>query len=152
MNDSHYYMSQYDESSNKWGASVDLENKFQGLKVLECKGLSKYGKIKNIYTETYAETDALRIAIPEKAVRENTDVEFVVAFIGNNRRNVYDQFVEFLTGRKIRYWDNIRNKEADLILLEAISPSDDILMGSTPFIRATIKMKNINGQTKNHQN
>lgn len=145
-----FYMSRWINA--EWEAVASLEDYFDGLRYAECQGLSKYGKIKNIYTETYAETDELRTYIPDPdgIARENTDIEFVFVFIGNNRRDVYDNFVNWLSGYKIKYWDDCRNREVEMILIEAVEPSDDELYGMTPFMRATFKFKNLKGQTVKH--
>lgn len=146
-----FYMSRW--INNKWESSVNIEDYFDGLRYAECKGLSKYGKIKNIYTETYAETDEIRAYIPspDKIARENTDLEFVFVFFGENRRETYDNFINWLSGYKIKYWDDCRNREVEMILIEAIEPSDDELYGNIPFIRATFKFKNLKGQTIKHE-
>lgn len=145
-----FYMSRW--IGNAWESPINLEEYFSGLKYAECKGLSKYGKIKNIYTETYAETDELRTYIPDpdEIARENTDIEFVFVFIGENRRDIYDNFINWLSGYKIKYWDDCRNREVEIILIDAIEPSDDELVGTTPFIRGTFKFKNLKGQTSKH--
>lgn len=145
-----FYMSRW--IGNAWESPVNLEDYFTGLKYLKCDGLSKYGKIKNIYTETYAETDELRIYMPgqDEIKRENTDIEFTFAFIGDDRRDIYDNFITWLSGYKIKYWDDCRNREVEMVLMDAVEPSDDELVGTTPFIRGTFTFKNLNGQTIKH--
>lgn len=135
---------------NAWEPDTDIEKKFSGLYYLSCKGLSAKGKIKNIYTETYAETDELRVFLPEHVSRDNVDIEFTFGFSGKNRRNTYDDFIDWISGYKIKYWDTCRNREVQMILIENIEPSDDELIGSEPFMKATFKFKNLNGQTVKH--
>lgn len=143
-----FYMSRY--VSGSWETAKSLEDEFQGLKYVKCSGLSAYGKPKNIYTESYAETDELRVFLPQKVARENTDIELELCFIGANRRDIYDSFVEYVTGCKIKFWDDCRNREAQMVLTDAIDPSDDILIGGTPYIIASFKFINCNGQTIKH--
>lgn len=140
-----FYMSRF--INNEWETPISLEDFFHGLKYVSCNGLSDYGKIKSIYTENYAETDELRLYLSDKTVRENTDIEFVFGFEYENRREVYDSFVNWISGYKIRYWDTCRNREVDMVLIDKIEIGEDVLIGSSPFITAPFKFKNLNGQT-----
>ena len=134
--------------NNKWETEVSIEDYFQGMKFVSCTGLSDKGKIKNIYTENYAETSELRVFIPAAITRENTEIEFSFGFQGENRRDVFDNFVEWVSGHKIRYWDTCRNREVDMVLINEISVDEDILLGTSPYIIVPFVFKNINGDTK----
>lgn len=125
--------------------AISLEEYFQGMKYIKCEGLSTKGKPKNIYVEEFAEDSRPLVYIPEEISREMTEVEFEFVFYGDNRREVYDNFCDWITNYYVRYWDTCRNREVDLLLLEAIEPSEDKLYGSTPYIIANFKFKNING-------
>lgn len=123
----------------------NLESDFEGMKYLKCKGINTYGKPKNIYTETYAETSSLRVHLPDKITRENTDIEFEFLFTGNNAQKTYDEFVEYITNAKVLYWDDYRNKQVEMVNMEAVEPSEEKYYGET-FLKATVKFKNLNGQ------
>lgn len=142
-----YYMSRYIKSSKSWEKEVSLEDYFKGLKYVSCDGLSAKGKVKNIYTENYAETEELRCYIPDEIARENTDIELVLAFSGTNRRDVYDQFMTWVSGYKVKFWDTCRNREVEMVLIESPEIEDDYLYGSDPYMTVTFKFKNIKGQT-----
>lgn len=146
MDNYKYYISRYVNDS--WEQETSLEDNFSGMKYVSCSGLSVKGKIKNIYTESYPESDSLRVYIPETIARENTDIELKFAFSGENRRDIYDQFCDFITGYKIRYWDTCRNRVLEMILIESIEPDEDFLYGSSPFVTAKFKFKNLKGQTE----
>lgn len=143
-----FYMSRF--VNNAWSTAVSLEDYFWGLKYLSCKGLSDKGKIKNIYSESYMDSDELRVYIPDNPVRENTDIEFEFGFSGENRRNLFDDFVSYITGYKLRYWDTARNREVEMLLMDKIEVDQDILLGSSPFIVVPFKFKNLKGQTIVH--
>ena len=143
-----FYISRYVE--NVWEEATDIEATFEGLHYAMSEGLDVYGKIKNIYTESYSETSELRVYLPETVARENTDIEFEFIFDGENRRDTYHSFVEWLSGKRLKYWDTLRNRELEMILMESVEPEDDELYGSNPFIRVPFKFKNINGETKKH--
>lgn len=136
--------------NDSWESAVNILERFPGMKYLVCEGLSNFGKIKNVYTEDYAEAEELRVYIPKNPVRESTDVVFKFGFVGKNRRDVYDQFVNWLSGYKIRYWDDFRNRQAELVLIDAVEvdSDDDVSKGDTPFMVTEIKFKNIKGKTE----
>ena len=143
-----FYMSRWID--NAWEEQVSLEDYFSGMKYVSCEGLSTKGKIKNIYTENYAEVEDLRVYMPETVVRENTDIEFVFGFEKENRRDTFDSFVDWVSGYKIKYWDTARNRELEMVLIDKIEVDEDILLGSSPFITVNFKFKNLKGSTKKH--
>lgn len=148
MADYKFYMSRWID--NAWETQVSLEDYFSGMKYVSCEGLSTKGKIKNIYTENYAEVEDLRVYMPETAVRENTDIEFVFGFEKDNRRDTFDSFVDWVSGKKIKYWDTARNREVEMILIDKVEVDEDILIGSSPFITVNFKFKNLKGSSKKH--
>lgn len=133
-----------------WESEVSLEDYFDGLVYLSAKNLSGFGKIRNIYTESFAEVEDLRLYIPETVVRENTDIEFEFGFKKANRRDTYHSFVDWITGHKIKYWDTARNREVEMILMEKIEVDDDLLKGNSPYIVVPFKFKNLKGSSKKH--
>lgn len=143
-----FYMSRLID--NNWESPTSLEDYFQGMKYISCKGLSDKGKIKNIYTESYAEVEDLRVYMPDEIVRENTDIEFEFGFEKENRRDVFDRFVDWISGYKIRYWDTCRNREVDMVLIDKIEVDEDLLIGSSPYIIVPFKFKNLKGNTITH--
>lgn len=147
MSKYHHYIQRYDKKTSSWSDAVDIEAEYKGLIYANCAGLSDKGKIKNIYTESYPEADELRVSIPEKPKRENTKIELELIFSGEDRRNQFDRFVEFVTGYKVRYWDTCRKRQVDMILMEEVKPSDDYLKGDNPFMVATFKFDNLTGDT-----
>lgn len=126
----------------------DLEVDFIGLKYSKLMGIDKYGKIKNIYIESYPESSELRVWIPEIITRDNPEIELTLYFVGVNRRSVYHQFVQYISGSKLYYWDNCRNRKVAILLTEPVEPSDDELYGSTPYITASFKFTNLDGQSE----
>ena len=148
MADYKFYMSRWID--NAWETQVSLEDYFSGMKYISCEGISTKGKIKNIYTENFAEVEDLRVYMPETVVRENTDIEFVFGFEKENRRDTFDSFVDWVSGYKIKYWDTARNRELEMVLIDKIEVDEDILLGSSPFITVNFKFKNLKGSTKKH--
>lgn len=139
-----FYMARYED--NAWSAEHSIEDSFKGLRVATIKGLSDKGKPR-IYTETYAEIDGTDVYIPEEIKRDSTEIEFEILFMGGGCRDVYDLFVEFITGAKIKYYDTCRNRQLEMVLNDSIEVSDEMLYGGQPFILASFKFLNLASHT-----
>lgn len=139
-----FYMARYE--NNAWSEEQSIEDSFEGLRVATIKGLSDKGKPR-IYTETYAEIDGTDVYIPEEIKRDSTEIEFEILFMGNGYRDVYDSFVEFITGTKIRYHDTCRNRQLEMVLNDSIEVSGEMLYGGQPFVMASFKFLNLAGHT-----
>lgn len=129
-----------------WEDYKDMEDYF-GLKVSLVSGMSDKGKIKNIYTETYAESNDLRVWLPDNVARENTTITITLGFDGTNRHSLFDDFIDWASGHLLKFRDLKRGREAEMILTEAVSLDDDFLFGSSPYLTAELKFTNIHGQT-----
>lgn len=125
---------------------VDLESYFGGMKYSKCEGLEDLGKPKNIYTETYADADTLRVHIPQSVKREATTITFTFFFFGANRQDIYSRFNEFIKGQKIYYYDTARQKRAYMVLMDKTAPKEDIYKGSHPYISVDYKFQNLWGE------
>lgn len=139
-----FYMARYENDA--WSDEQSIEDSFKGLRVATVKGLSDKGKPR-IYTETYAEIDGTDVYIPEEIKRDSTKIEFEILFMGDGYRDVYDSFVEFITGVKIRYRDTCRNRQLEMVLNDGIEVSDEMLYGGQPFIMASFKFLNLASHT-----
>lgn len=127
----------------------DLERDFEGLKYSRCEGLMNKGKRKNIYTEQFSDSDTLRVWQGDNVTREATTITFTFVFAGNDRKSVYESFYEYVKNGIISYYDTARMKEARIVLIDALEPSDDIYKGSTPYIKAEFKFQNLWGECRN---
>lgn len=127
----------------------NLEEDFPGLRYKEFKGLEKYGKNKGVYTETFAETDEVQVYMTPTPIRENIELTLTLVFIGNSRRETYHLFVDYISQGKIKYWDSVRKREVVFVLIEAIEPETDTLIGGADYIQASFKLTCLNGQAKN---
>lgn len=144
-----FYISRFVDG--EWETDTDIIENFPGMVYLSAKNLNSYGKVKNIYTESYAESDELRAYIPTNPKRDNPDIELEFGFIdtiNNERRDTFMQFVDWLTGHKLRYWDTCRRLRVEMVLIDKIDLTDDYLYGSTPFLTATFKFKNLYGKAE----
>lgn len=130
-----------------WEDAVDIEDKFQGLKVGKVSGLDNYGAAKNIYTESYPESEELRVYIPEKVTREAVDVEFEITFKGGDRRDTFHRFMEYIDGYKLKFHDTERRRECILLLTDSVEVTQEEFYGTSPFMTVSFKFKNIGGRT-----
>lgn len=126
----------------------NLEEDFPGLRYKEFKGLEKYGKNKGVYTETFAETDEVQVYMTSTPIRENIELTLTLVFIGNSRRETYHLFVDYISQGKIKYWDSVRKREVVFVLIEAIEPETDTLIGGADYIQASFKLTCLNGQAE----
>lgn len=130
---------------------IDIEDYFvepyTRLRYSKCDGLEDLGKAKNIYTETYADADELRVYLPENVTREATTLTFTFAFIGVNKQKVYDRFCEFITGSKIYYYDTARMKQAYMVFTDKSAPKEDVYKGSS-YMVVDFKFQNLWGECR----
>ena len=135
------------------GTKKDLEADFEGLRYMEAKGISKVGKVKNAYTEQYADSNTLRTWHPSEnnkgTTHEATTIQLKLLFYGDNRRATYDAFNEYIMDGYHVYYDSLRGKKFTFMVVEASEPSDDILKGGVPYIICTWTLQNLKGKTEN---
>ena len=142
-----FYMAECNAEWNiKSGSTRDLERYFEGLRYQEAKGLNLTGKPK-LYTETYADADKVRVYIPDDVTYEPTIITFSFVFFGDNRYKTYDEFVTWVSGKKMAYWDSARQKRVYFYVADAIQPAEEMWYGSTPYLRLELKVTNVYGRT-----
>lgn len=140
-----FFMARYEDWS--YGSFVDLESVFEGLRMMSIKGLSSKGK-QMVYAESFAENAKLDVYFPEEVIRESTELEFEIIFIGDGYRDTFDSFVDFVSGAPIMYYDNCRNRSVEMYLSDKVEPSDEKLYGDLPYIIAPFKFTNYSGDSE----
>ena len=142
-----FYMAECDAEWNiKGDTQKDLEVDFEGLRYQEAKGLNLTGKPR-LYTETYADADKVRVYIPENKTYEPTTITFSFVFFGENRYKTYDEFVAWVSGKRMAYHDDARNKWAYFYVADSIQPAEEKWYYSTPYLRLELKVTNVYGRT-----
>ena len=141
--------SQYDKEDI--GDLIDIEEQFK-CKYVKFEGLSETGKVKNIYTETYAETEELRMYIPDEVLYDNTDMSLTLLFAPDteNDSDVQDNeraFFEYVSGHKIEYHDTFRNRYVSLLLLNKPEVVGEVLYGGSRYREVQYTFKNIYGRS-----
>ena len=109
-------------------------------------------KVKNIYTETYAETEELRMYIPDEVLYDNTEMSLTLLFApdSENDSDVQDNeraFFEYVSGHKIEYHDTFRNRYVSLLLLNKPEVVGEVLYGGSRYREVKYTFKNIYGRS-----
>lgn len=125
--------------------NISLEGSFKGLKYVESSGLNELGKPKNQYTENYADSDNVRVYIPDDLHNDSRSVSITLLFIGGDRRLVYQMFTEYISAGTHRYTDSIRGISVDLLLTDAVEVSEDIFTGNIYYITTVFKFSTVSG-------
>lgn len=146
MSEYQFYMAECDANWNITGTTTNLEASFDGLHYQRAKGLNLTGKPR-LYTESYADSDKLRVHIPADVTHEPTDVTLSFVFIGDNRYATYDAFVDFCQNKRMAYWDSARKKRLFFFVEDAIQPAEEMWHGNIPYLRLELKVKNVFGKT-----
>ena len=144
-------MSEYIHYIQKEGEEkVNLETYFGRILYSKCEGLDTKGKRKNVYTETYSDSDNLRVWQGEDVTREATQITLTLAFIGDRkeRGDTFDALYEYIKNGKLYYWDNTRKKKAYFIFTEEYKTSEEMFYGSQPYILASLTLQNLWGECK----
>lgn len=130
------------------GASrKNLEIDFRGLRYSKADGLDSIGKAKNIYTEEYADSDRVRVHMPRVVTNSPTTVKFTFFFVGDDRREVYHEFVDYVREGYHVYYDDARRKYLYFYVSGEISPAEEMLYGSTPYLKFVFEASNLFGRT-----
>lgn len=146
-----HYMQRVDIESQP---TYDIEEQFGGLLYMKADGMNDIGKAKNIYTETYADSDRLRVYLPNDGVYTNEATKITMHFlvVGDeaSREATIQDFQNYVREGVHRYWDDARNLEFDFIVQEEIKVSDEKWHGSSPYVEIEVVMQNLNGKTREH--
>ena len=151
-----YSRKHYNKETGKYdkediGELIDIEEQFK-CKYVKFEGLSETGKVKNIYTETYAETEELRMYIPDEVLYDNTDMSLTLLFspYSENDSDVQDNeraFFEYVSGHKIEYHDTFRNRYVSLLLINKPEVVGEVLYGGSRYREVKYTFKNIYGRS-----
>lgn len=134
--------------------SYDIEEQFSGLLYMRAEGMNDIGKSKNVYTETYADSDRLRVYLPNEGVYTNEATKITMHFLvvgdADTREAVIRSFENYVREGIHCYWDDARNLEFDFIVQDEIKVSDEKWLGSNPYVEIAVVMQNLNGKTRPH--
>ena len=134
--------------------TIDIESHFTGLLYMSADGMYDVGASKNIYTEKYADSDRLRVALPPDGnnTHEATKITMHFLVVGSDasRKNTIRNFQDYVMTGVHKYWDDARNLEFDFIVTDEIKASEERWHGSQPYVEIAVTMQNLNGRTSVH--
>lgn len=144
-----FYMQECDKEGNILAGSTkkSLERDFQGLRYSKIDGIEALGAPKNVYSESYADADRLRVYAPKDIKHKETTVTLTLYFVGDNRFESLDAFNAYIKGGFHRYWDTARNKWFAFYIKDELKPAESMWYGSVPYLRMDYKLTNIFGRT-----
>jgi hypothetical protein len=144
-----FFMQECDSKGNTLAGSEpkNLEVDFRGLRYSKIDGIETIGVPKNVYSESFADADRLRVYVPSVVKHKETVVTLTLFFLGERRQEVLDNFNAYITNKFHRYWDTARNKWFAFYIKDELKPAESMRYGSTPYLRMDYKLVNIFGRT-----
>lgn len=130
---------------------IDIEETFK-CKYVRMEGIGENGKAKNVYSESYAETEELRLHIPQTVLYDNTELALTVIFcpqsddemdIQDNERELF----EYLSGRLVEYSDTFRNRYVSMILINKPEVVGEVLYGGSRYREVKYTFQNVYGRS-----
>ena len=151
-----YSREHYNKETGKYdkediGELIDIEENFK-CKYVKFEGLSETGKVKNVYTETYADSEELRVYVPDDVLYEQTDISLTLLFApsstDDNDVQVNERaFFEYVSGHKIEYHDTFRNRYVSLLLINKPEVVGEVLYGGSRYREVKYTFKNLYGRS-----
>lgn len=144
-----FYMNKYrNDGTYISGSSRDLEVSFDGLLYIKATGFMDKGKRKNIHTESYADSDTLRVWQGDEVTRDATKFKLTLLFTGDGRFETYKEFYEYVKNNRIKYFDTNRLLKVMLVLQDAVTVATDQWKGGTPYFQVEFTFQNLWGEAK----
>jgi hypothetical protein len=144
-----FYTGKYDVSQDSftWTSLERTMNNGDKIKYRKMEGLEDVGKIKNLYVETYADSNIQRVDFPDTIARENTKIKLDLIILRNNTRtqsSTYQDLVDYFSNGLTVYWDTQRKRTAILFFESASQPTTDTYLG-TPYMEVELEFTNVTG-------
>jgi hypothetical protein len=141
-----FYIQKYPQGDREFNA-IDFESLYNCL-YASMTNITEFGKIKNVYTETFAESEKARLYVPSSdlLVHETTDCTLTVLFKGDDALKNSLDFYDYIAGQVIEYHDTFRNLYVTLLLTEAPTKGEEHLYKGTKYRQMKYKFTNICGR------
>jgi hypothetical protein len=136
----------------KKGTLKDLEIDFRGLLYSKCEGLNLIGSAKNVYVETFADSEESKVHVPDVIYNTATTIKLTLYFVGENRYNVKSEFDDYIRNGYTQYWDDARCRWFQFYVKEDISIAEEKWYGSKPYLKCEYNLNNIHGKTTRYDN
>lgn len=125
---------------------ADITTKFSGVTILKIDKFLARGKAKNIYTQSWINSNTEDVHVPDIVFFENTDINITFIVRGNSAITVHDTFIDYLTKNKTTIKSLHVNKQSDFVCLTEYEPTlvhlgrtneDNYIMGTITLHRVT---------------
>lgn len=130
---------------------TDFTVKWKGLSVLKIDKLAANGEPKNIFFQSWINSNMLDVYIPEKVCFEASDVELSFWINDFTDRTIdvvatHADFINYMTTQKVDIWSKYLNLENSYICVTAYEPTNVHVMRSpgANYIMGTITLKKVN--------
>jgi hypothetical protein len=127
------------------GTTYDLEKDFDGLLVSKIKGLDDKGEIKNRYTETYADSEKLRVYHPTTPLYKETTIKLDILFSKALRGYKLDAFTNLIKGGTLIMYETSRGRCFEFVYMKDTIVSDERMYGGQPYKEVEFELQNIRG-------
>lgn len=111
------------------------------------EGIEAVGVPKNTYSESFADSDRLRVYAPKDVKHKETTVTITLYFLGKDKFKILDSFNAYIKSGFHRYWDTARNKWFAFYVKDELKPAEQMWYGTTPYLKMDYKLVNIFGRT-----
>ena len=165
MSDKKFYIQKYKRNESGAWEAVDekksIEDDFGYCRYLSLSGMNARGKQKNLYTETYAESDSARVWFVNTAAREQPKITLSLAFFGDDPQSSSDKdetelvlaaekswnsFYDWIEGGLLEWYDDYRQRKILLYVQEACTPKNDEIKGM-PYLKCEVSLLNVFGKS-----
>lgn len=149
-----FYMQECDKEGKVLAGSsplnIEVDFKMEDgtcVRYSKIDGIEALGAPKNVYSESYADADRLRVYAPTEVKHKETTVTLTLYFMGAERHKLLDTFNAYIKGGFHRYWDTARNKWFAFYVKDELKPAESMWYGATPYLRMDYELTNIFGRT-----
>lgn len=127
------------------GDTYDLEKDFDGLLVSKIKGLDDKGEIKNRYTESYADSEKLRVYNPTTPLYKETTIKLDILFSKAMRGYTIDKFTNLIKSGTLVFYETSRGRCFEFVYMKDTVVSDEKMYGGQPYKEVEFELQNIRG-------
>ena len=164
MAEKKFYIQRYVKGTDgSWkadGTEKSLEDDFGFARYKSLSGLDSRGKQKAVYSESYPESNSLRVYIEPNAKRENITSTLTVLFFGSApelptslsvteqikyAEDSWHSFYDWMEGSLILWHDDYRQRKALFFVSDATEPTSNIK--GIPYLQCGIKLTNVFGKS-----
>lgn len=149
-----FFMQECDKSGNVLAGSsplnIEVDLKMGDgtcVRYSKIDGIEALGAPKNVYSESYADANRLRVYAPTEVTHKETTVTLTLYFMGAERHKLLDAFNDYIKRGFHKYWDTARNKWFAFYVKDELKPAESMWYGATPYLRMDYKLTNIFGRT-----